>query len=181
MRHNFTGRIMTISVNWIGSMVSFPLSGKIQATPLPVILENLHKEKATGTLTVSCRGVERCIHVKDGQIIFATSSDERDRLGETLVKEGMISKEKLETARKLYSKNVGFKKLGAILVENGFISPKDLFSGLKAQVKGIIYNIFLWDDAAYRFEGRLPADIIKLQIHLQDLITEIIHRMKRET
>jgi hypothetical protein len=74
---------------------------------------------------------------------------------------------------------VGIKKLGAILVENGFISPKDLFNGLKAQVKGIIYNIFLWDDADYRFEGRLPADIIKLQIHLQDLIMEIIHRMKR--
>ena len=172
---------MTISDNRIGSMASFPLSGKIQATPLPVILESLQKEKATGTLTVSCRGVERCIHVKNGQIIFATSSDVHDRLGETLVKEGMISKEKLETALKLYSKNVGLKKLGAILVENGFISPKDLFSGLKAQVKNIIYNIFLWDDAEYRFEGRLPADIIKLQINLQELLMEIIHRMKRQT
>ena len=162
-------------------MASFPLSGKIQATPLPVILESLQKKKATGTLTVSCRGVDRCIHVKDGQIIFATSSDVHDRLGETLVREGMISKEKLETALKLYSKNVGFKKFGAILVENGFISPKDLFSGLKAQVKDIIYNIFLWDDAEYRFEGRLPADIIKLQINLQELLMEIIHRMKRQT
>jgi hypothetical protein len=162
-------------------MASFPLSGKVQATPLPVILESLQKEKATGTLTVSCRGVDRCIYIKDGQIIFATSSDVHDRLGETLVKEGMISREKLETALKLYSKNVGFKKLGAILVENGFISPKDLFSGLKAQVKGIIYNIFLWDDAEYRFERRFPADIIKLQINLQELLTEIIHRMKRQT
>ena len=162
-------------------MASFPLSGKIQATPLPVILESLQKEKATGTLTVNCRGVERCIHVKDGHIIFASSSDVHDRLSETLVKEGMISKGKLETALKLYSKNVGFKKLGAILVENGFISPKDLFSGLKAQVKNIIYNIFLWDDAEYRFEGRLPADIIKLQINLQELLMEIIHRMKRQT
>jgi hypothetical protein len=172
---------MTISDDRTGSIALFPLSGKIQTTPLPVILESLQKEKATGTLTVSCRGVERCIHVKDGQIIFATSSDVHDRLGETLVKEGMISKEKLETALKLYSKNVGLKKLGAILVENGFISPKDLFSGLKAQVKDIIYNIFLWDDAEYRFEGRLPADIIKLQINLQELLMEIIHRMKRQT
>jgi len=161
-------------------MTSFPLSGKIQVTPLPEILESLQKEKATGTLTVSNRDVDRCIHIKDGQIIFATSSDEHDRLGETLVKEGMISREKLEAALKLYSKNVGFKKFGAILVENGFISPKDLFSGLKAQVKEIIYNIFLWDDAEYRFEGRLPADIIKLQINLQELLMEIIHRMKRE-
>jgi hypothetical protein len=161
-------------------MPSFPLSDKIQNTPLPVILESLQKEKATGTLIVRCRNVEKCIHIKDGQIIFATSTDELDRLGETLVKEGMISKEKMEAALKLYSKNVGFKKLGAILVENGFISPKDLFSGLKTQVKDIIYSLFLWDDAEYRFEGRLPADIIKLQINLQDLLMEIIQRMKRE-
>jgi hypothetical protein len=161
-------------------MPSVPLSGKIQATPLPVILEGLQKEKATGTLTVRYRNVEKCIHIKDGQIIFATSSDERDRLGEALVKEGMISKERLEAALKLYSKNVGLKKLGAILVENGFIAPKDLFSGLKIQVKDIIYSLFLWDDAEYRFEGQLPADIIKLQINLQELLMEIIERMKRE-
>jgi len=161
-------------------MISFPLSGKIRATPLPVILENLQKEKATGTLTISRRDVRRCIHIRDGQIIFATSSDEHDRLGETLVKEGMITREKLETALKLYNKSVGFKKLGAILVENGFISPKDLFSGLKAQVKEIIYNIFLWDDAEYRFEGQLPTDVIKLQINIQELLMEIIQRMKRE-
>ena len=174
------GRIVTVSDKRIGCMASFPLQGKIQATPLPGILESLQKEKATGTLAVSCAGVRRCIHVRDGQIIFATSSDEHDRLGETLVKEGMISKEKLDIALQLYSKNVGFKKLGAILVENGFISPKDLFSGLKAQVKNIIYNIFLWNDAEYHFEGRLPSDVIKLQINLQELLMEIIHRMKRE-
>ncbi len=161
-------------------MPSFPLSGKIQSTPLPVILENLQKEKATGTLTVRYENVEKCIHIKDGQIIFAMSTDELDRLSETLVKEGMISREKMEAAIRMYSKHVGFKKLGAILVENSFISPKDLFSGLKIQVKNIIYSLFLWEDAEYRFEGRLPADIIKLQINIQDLLMEIIQRMKRE-
>jgi len=161
-------------------MPSFPLSGKIQSTPLPVILESLQKEKATGTLVVRFRNVEKCIHIKDGQIIFAMSTDKLDRLGETLVREGMLSREKMEAALKLHSKGVGFKKLGAVLVENGFLSPKDLFSGLKIQVKNIIYSLFLWEDAEYRFEERLPADIIKLQINLQDLLVEIIKRMKRE-
>ena len=161
-------------------MPSFPFSGKIQSTPLPVILESLQKEKATGTLAVRYRNAEKCIHIKDGQIIFAMSTDKSDRLGETLVREGMLSRERMEAALRLHSKSVGFKKLGAILVENGFISPKDLFSGLKVQVKNIIYSLFLWEDAEYRFEERLPADIIKLQINLQDLLVEIIKRMKRE-
>jgi hypothetical protein len=172
--------MITVSNDRISRMLSFPLSGNIQSTPLPMILESLQKEKATGTLIIRYRNIEKCIYIKDGQIIFAMSTDEHDRLCETLVKEGMIARGKMEAAIKVYSKNVGVKKLGAILVENGFISPKELFNGLKIQVKNIIYSLFLWEGAEYCFEGRLPDDIIKLQINLQDLLVEIIKRMKRE-
>ncbi len=125
-------------------------------------------------------GVQKCVHVKNGQIIFATSTDGHDRLGEILVKAGTLSRESLEAALVAYKKNAGIKKIGAILVEHGFVSPKDLFAGLKIQVKDIIYSLFLWDDAEYRFDGNLPLDIIRLQINLEELITEIIERIKRD-
>ena len=161
--------------------MSSPLSGNFRIVPLPVILQGLQQGKATGTLTVSCNGVEKYVYVKHGQIIFATSTDGQDRLGEMLVKVGLLSRETLEAALKLYAKNAGLKKLGAILVENGFISPKDLFAGLKTQVKDIIYSLFLWDDAEYRFEESLPADVIQLQINLEELILEILQRIKQES
>jgi hypothetical protein len=72
------------------------------------------------------------------------------------------------------------KKLGAILVENGLVVPKDLFGGLKIQVKGIIYSLFLWNDGKYQFEDRLPTDIIQLQINFQELIAEIIQRIRHD-
>lgn len=161
--------------------MSFPFSGNIATIPLPDVLQNLQQSKATGTLTIRRDNIEKCVHFKNGQIIFATSSDVGDRIGEILVKAGFLKREKLEAALGLYRKNAGLKKIGAILVENRFVLPKDLFSGLKTQVKDIIYSLFLWDEAEYRFEERLSPDVLQLQINLQELIREIIERIKRES
>jgi Domain of unknown function (DUF4388) len=161
--------------------MSIALSGKISFTPLHEVLEQLRKRKATGTLTVCSSGIEKSIYVKDGQIIFATSTDGADRLGESLVRSGKLTRDNLDKTLRIYAKGAGLKKLGAILVENGHITPKDLFSGLKVQVKDIIFSLFLWPDGEYRFEDSLPSDVIHLHINIKELIAEIIQRMKQET
>ncbi len=161
--------------------MSIPSSGKIQATPLSDILEDLRQGKKTGTLTVRRGNIAKSIYLKGGQIVFATSADPGDRLGECLVKAGKLSREKLEHALHLYNKHAGLKKMGAILVENGLVPPKELFNGLKIQVKEIIFSLFLWPDGDYRFEERLPSDIIQLQINFQELITQIIKRIRHES
>jgi len=158
--------------------MSKSLSGNIRENPLSDILEDLRQRKATGTLTVKRNAVSKSIYVRDGQIVFATSMEPLDRLGEILVKTGKISQENMDYAIKLYKKSGGLKKLGAVLVENGLVAPKELFSGLKLQVKDIIYSLFLWPDGDYQFEERLPTDIIQLQINFQELIAEIIQRIK---
>jgi len=161
--------------------MSTQLAGKLQKTPLSDTLEDLRRRKSTGTLTVRRNDVAKSIYVRDGQIIFATSTDACDRLGESLVKAGKITPENLEHALKIYNKYAGLKKMGAVLVENGIIPPKELFNGLKIQVKDIIFSLFLWREGEYQFEGRLPSDIIHLHINVQELISEIIERMRRET
>lgn len=161
-------------------IMPIPDSGNIKSTPLADILEDLRQRKATGTLTLHRGNVEKGIHVKDGQIIFATSTEVRDRLGESLVRAGKISKENLEHAFQLYKKHAGLKKMGAILVESGLVPPKELFSGLKIQVKDIIFSLFLWTDGDYLFVERLPSDVIQLQINFSELIAEIIARMRKD-
>jgi len=161
--------------------MAIPLSGNIRKTPLSDILEDLRRRKATGTLTLRKSDVEKSIHVKEGRIIFASSTDPNDRLGDSLVRAGKITKENLEHALRLYQKNAGLKKMGAILVESGLVPPKELFSGLKIQVKDIIFSLFLWNEGEFRFEERLPSDVIQLQINIQELITELITRIKQES
>lgn len=158
----------------------FQLSGNTHTVPLPAILQVLQQVAVSGTLSVRINSVEKCIHFKKGQIVFATSTDARDRLGEVLVKAGFLTTHNLELGLNIFKKQAGIKKIGAILVENKFISPKNLYTGLKMQVKEIIYSLFLWSDAEYRFEETIATDIIELQINLQELIAEIIARIKSE-
>jgi Domain of unknown function (DUF4388) len=160
--------------------MSIPLSGTIRSKPLSEILEVLRRRTATGALTLRAGGVTKTIYVKDGQIIFATSTEQHDRLGEILVKSGKITRDHLEQALQVYDKSAGLKKLGAILVEKGFLPPKELFGGLKIQVREIILSLFLWRSGEYRFEERLPPDIIQLHIDFEELISEIIERIKLE-
>ncbi len=161
--------------------MSIPLTGQIQKIPLPDILQDLRSRKATGTLTLHREDIAKSIHVRDGQIIFAMSNDARDRLGECLVKAGKITQANLDYALTLYRKHMGLKKMGAILVESGLVPPKELFNGLKIQVKDIIFSLFLWREGEYHFKEGLPSDVIQLQININELISEIIARMKRKT
>ncbi len=160
--------------------MSFQLSGNTRTVPLAAILHMLQHFAVSGMLSVRSNSIEKCIHFKKGQIVFATSGDSRDRLGEVLVNAGFLTQQNLEQGLALFKKQAGTKKIGGILVENKFVSPKNLYAGLKMQVKEIIYSLFLWNDAEYRFEEVTAPDIIELQINLQELIAEIIARIKSE-
>jgi hypothetical protein len=161
--------------------MALSLSGDLVEKPFSDIISVLSLQKATGTLTCGTGKSEKSVYVKSGQIIFATSQDEHDRLGEVMVRSGKITRSQLERALKLHKKSVGLKKIGAIFVENGFVTPKDLFNGLKLQVRGIIHSLFHLTEGPYRFDERMPADVIPLQINMEELLREVIQQMKQGT
>ena len=159
--------------------MALTVSGNIQDTPLPDVLEGLRMMKATGTLVLQLEKYEKSIFLQEGRIIFAASEDGSDRLGEVLVRSGTLNRSDLERALEISKRSAGFKKLGAIMVENGFVRPQDLFAGLKQQVKEILSSVLMAEGGTYRFENALPENVIPLQINIQELLQELIGRMKR--
>jgi hypothetical protein len=159
--------------------MALSLSGNLIETPFSDVIAVLRQQKATGTLTCGTGTDEKSLYVKNGHIIFATSKDERDRLGEIMVKNGNITRGQLERALKLHQNSAGLKKIGALFVEQGYVSPKDLFNGLKMQVRGIIHSLFLLTEGSYNFEERLPEDIIPLQINMEEVLRDVIQQMKQ--
>lgn len=158
---------------------SDPNSGNIQDIPLTDLLRNLQASKVTGTLTIHHNQEEKSIYVKEGNIIFASSNQNADRLGYVLINAGKLKQEQMEAALKLRSATN--KPFGAIVVELGFITPKDLFEGLKLQVKEIIYSLFRWEEGRFQVTpGQLPAQTIPLVLNPIELISEIIARLQKE-
>lgn len=161
--------------------MDIPLTGKLQDCSLPKILIAIQREGKTGVLSLERDNLQKRIYFKKGDAIFASSNYEDDRLGEMLLKAGKITIDQYDHSVRLL-KSTG-KRQGGILVELGYLSPKDLFWGVKYQVKEIIYSLFLWEDGKYSFiEGNLPTEeVITLRMSIANLIYEGVKRIENWT
>lgn len=157
------------------------LKGSLREYSLPKILTDLHRKRATGTLAVSTPNFTKKAYLVKGDAIFAASSYEDDRLGEMLLKAGKITVEQYDKSVEILKRTK--KRQGAILVDLGYLTPKDLFWGVKYQVKEIIYSLFQLEEGECEFvEGDVPADeVITLKMSMGNLIHEGVKRIDNWT
>jgi hypothetical protein len=154
------------------------LRGDLQPAGVPALLRPLVQAGRTGVLRFTRGAVTRSVYLSEGRLIFATSSDPDDRLGEMLLRQGRISYRALEDSVRAMRDG---KRQGTLLVENGAIRARDLVDGVRDQVQEIIYSLVSWDDGAFEFtEGRLPSrEVILLHMSTPDLLLEGIRRVDR--
>ena len=153
-----------------------PTIGDLKIQDLTQVLMQLQEEKATGSLILQNHESIKPIHLKEGNIVYASSNLPGDRLGEVLLRLGKISPEQFHRSVELL-RETG-RQQGAILVEQGYITAKELFEGLKSQVREIIYSLFLWEEGQYWFvQEELPKHAIPLQLDRVELISEILKRI----
>jgi len=157
--------------------MEIPLKGNIKDISLVKILVLLNRNRKTGTLAVSAASATKNIYMNMGDVIFASSTYADDRLGEMLLKAGKLTIEQYDKSVEIL-KSTG-KKQGAILVELGYLTPKEIFWGLKYQVNEIIQGMFTLEDAEYEFrEGDIPAqEVISLKMSMGNLIYAGVNRI----
>jgi hypothetical protein len=151
--------------------------GSLEQTSVPEVLRPLVRAKRTGVLRFTRRKIVKTVYLSGGRIIFATSTDPDDRLGEMLLRKGRISYRALEQS--VHAMQAG-KRQGTLLVENGSIRSKDLVEGVTEQVQEIAYGLFGWDDGTWEFvPGDLPSrEVIVLRMSTADLVMEGIRRVR---
>ncbi len=157
------------------------LSGNIKDIGLPKLLVYLNRNRKTGILTLKTPSFIKKIYLHKGDVVFASSSDDDDRLGETLIKMGKITLEQYDKSVELLKKTG--KRQGDILAELGYLAPQDIIWGVKYQVKDIIYSLFQLQDAEYDFLEREipPASLITLKMSMGNLIYEGVKRIENLT
>jgi curved DNA-binding protein CbpA len=161
--------------------MEIPLTGNIKDVSLVKLLVHLNRNRKTGTLSLRTPVFTKEIYLNAGDAIFASSTYEDDRLGEMLLKADKITVEQYDKSVEILK--AAKKRLGAILVELGYLTPKDLFWGVKYQVKEIIHSMFLLEDAQYEFrEGHIPTqEVITLKMSMGNLIYEGVKKIDNWT
>lgn len=161
------------AVPWDRDLV---LSSDVRAFPLADLLQLVHAAGKSGFLLFQFGGDEKAVYLSRGEVVFAESNLEADRLGLCLLRVGAITREQLETAESRFHP---MTRLGKILVELGFLSPRDLWDGVKTQVEEIVRSLFSYTAGWIHFwEGEIdPDNTVRLSLPTHRLIAEgLAHR-----
>src|SRR5215510_6665238 len=127
------------------------LEGTIKDFGLPDIFQLIGLQRKTGILTLNNEKETVTVAFENGMVVSADADSKRleDRLGNVLVKQGKLSKERLDDA--LQTQRQTLQRLGHILATNDFITGKDLKDALQVQVAQIVFKVFRWRDGHYSF------------------------------
>jgi hypothetical protein len=133
------------------------LEGTIKDFGLPDIFQLIGLQRKTGILSLTNEQDQEMVTVtfENGMVVMADSTANRleDRLGNVLVKQGKLSRERLDEALGVQRQTL--QRLGHILATGSAITPKDLKDALNVQVSQIVFRVFRWHDGKYQFT---PAD-----------------------
>jgi curved DNA-binding protein CbpA len=158
-------------------LATMPPNGTIGTATLPRVVRDLWKARASGTLILERGGETKRIAFQRGDIVFAATNVENERLGERLVREGKIKRSVLELALRVMERSS--ERLGTTMVEWGWVSSPEMGRAVATQIKDIIYSVFSWSSGQYRFETEdkpVPADLV-LELRTAEVIYEGARRV----
>lgn len=157
-------------------MPEVELEASLADRDFPDLVQLLQEHRFSGLLSLHRGSVAKHITVAEGRIVFATSSDPDERLGELLLRKGRLSLLQFVHAGRRVAPG---KRFGTILVEDGLLSPKELVRAVVEHTQEIMYDAFNWSEGHYRLEaGQREAEAITLNINTPRLILEGIHRIE---
>ena len=151
------------------------LRADLATLPLSALLEALHAGRRSGLLEYVHREHRKWIYLSGGEVVFAASNQRVDRLGECLLRAGVLTLEQLREAERRFTPP---ERFGKVLVEHGFLTPRELWNGVKYQVEEIVRSLFAMPaGTVWFFEGELqPDNVVRLALETRRLVAEGIQR-----
>lgn len=150
---------------------------------LITLIGRLLTKKATGLLVVG-RPVEghtdrKDIYVQDGRVTHISSTEPNDRLGESLIQSGMLTRRELSLALRHMVRTQG--QLGESLVALQLVDPVVVYQALCSQGRDRIVRLCTWSTGTARFfsgvarpEVAFPLDV-DLHLCLVEAVDAVAH------
>jgi hypothetical protein len=147
------------------------LCADVRAFSLADVMQLVHASGKSGFLMFEHADCSKCVYLHAGEVVFASSNQTIDRLGESLVRAGVISGDDFSAASTAYR---GPGQFGRFLVERGVLSPRELWDGVKRQVEDIVRSLFAFGTGQVLFwEGEVrPDNVVRLALPTGRLIEE---------
>jgi hypothetical protein len=151
------------------------LEGNLAAFEVPDLLTFIGLGGRTGVLVLERPEQETKLFFREGKAVFATSTAEDLRFGNTLVRLGKLS---AQTVERVMQKQRAGARIGQVLLSEKILTEEALASFLKIQVSEVIFHTFAWREGTFTFYDKTPppATAVTLEMDLQNLIMEGVRR-----
>ena len=132
------------------------IRGSLREASLPDVLQLLAMGQKSGCLSIGDRSNFGYIYFDRGRISYARIVNRRDRLGDILVKNGIVDQQALDDAIELQTRDK--RLLGEILIERKLLTREELHHYVRIQIEEAVYYLFTWTAGTFNFEGDVKPE-----------------------
>ncbi|MBC2717374.1 MAG: DUF4388 domain-containing protein [Desulfobacteraceae bacterium] len=154
-----------------------PLTGNIETFHITNVLQLLHNDQKTGILKVTWKDEAIKVYIKEGNIVNATKSHEKNRLGDLLIKHGVINEKQLKECLKASKKNN--IPLGKVIVEKEYATNNSLGKIIFKQAENVIFDMFFWEKGEFEYNDKVfsTQGMVIKKINIMRTILEASRRV----
>ena len=158
------------------------LRGNLNDFSLPDVFQLVTFSRKTGVLRIKrADGAEGSVWFREGEVFFAQSNWHTAMLGERLVNAHSITPHALEKALEIRDgEGPDGRRLGAILVAEGFITQAVLEGFVQQQIQDTIFDLMRWEEGEFDFKAmpKLVDEDIGLSVSIENVIMEGSRRLE---
>ena len=158
------------------------LRGNLRDFSLPDVFQLVTFSRKTGVLRIKREdGAEGSVWFRDGEVFFASSNWHSEPLGERLVKAQRITPQALVRGLELRGvEPPEGRRLGRILIDEGYITEKVLESFVSDQIQDTIFDLMRWEEGEFDFEAmpEVVEEDIGLTVSIENIVMEGSRRLE---
>jgi curved DNA-binding protein CbpA len=147
------------------------LKGEIAEGVLPELLRRIYVERRTAMLRCVRGDEEQSLRFRGGHIVNAHTNIKEDRLGEMLVRRGLLSEDGLKRATEIVIREK--RRLGEVLADLGLLDTNGLEDAIAIHVHEMLARLFSWTEGTYALADE-PQDTTRTDVTLKLSTGELI-------
>ena len=158
------------------------LRGNLKDFSLPDVFQLVTFSRKSGVLRIHrADSAQGSVWFRDGEVFFAQSNWHTELLGERLVRAGRLTQQALDKALGIRAtEGEDGRRLGQILVDEGYITDKVLEVFVSEQIQETIFDLMRWDEGDFDFEATpdIADEDIGLSVSIENIIMEGSRRLE---
>jgi tetratricopeptide (TPR) repeat protein len=154
------------------------IKGSLKEASLADVCQLLALGQKSGCLSVADGSRFGQIYFERGRITYARIVNRRDRLGDILVREGVLAQRQLEQVLEHQAREPD-RRVGELLVSYNHITKSELKHYIRLQIEEAIYHLFTWSRGDFFFEPDATPDEADLVVTInpESLLLEAARRV----